>query len=101
MRIMVNPMQLHNKFTAWLDRLVGARRNRQEKQQHAYRMYHRPYKVGKQSGDKWNKLQLTNKIKPAQELEVQQIMDNFNCQYDDVVEAVDLYNLDVEECMTA
>ena len=30
-------------------------------------------------------------------------MDNFNCEYDDVVEAVDLYNLDVEElydCMT-
>ena len=31
----------------------------------------------------------------------QQIMDNFNCEYDDVVEAVDLYNLDVEECTTA
>ena len=30
-----------------------------------------------------------------------QIMDNFNCEYDDVVEAVDLYNLDVEECTTA
>ena len=44
---------------------------------------------------------LHNKIKPAQELEVQQIMDNFNCEYDDVVEAVDLYNLDVEECTTA
>ena len=44
---------------------------------------------------------LRNRIKPAQELEVQQIMDNFNCEYDDVVEAVDLYNLDVEECMTA
>ena len=44
---------------------------------------------------------LRNQIKPAQELEVQQIMDNFNCKYDDVVEAVDLYNLDVEECMTA
>ena len=28
-------------------------------------------------------------------------MDNFNCEYDDVVKAVDLYNLDVEECMTA
>ena len=27
-----------------------------------------------------------------------QTMDNFNCEYDDVVEAVDLYNLDVEEC---
>ena len=44
---------------------------------------------------------LRNQIKPAQELEVQQIMDNFNCEYDDVVEAVDLYNLDVEECTTA
>ena len=42
-----------------------------------------------------------NRIKPAQELEVQQIMDNFNCEYDDVVEAVDLYNLDIEECTTA
>ena len=28
-------------------------------------------------------------------------MDNFNCEYDDVVEAVDLYNLDVEKCTTA
>ena len=45
-----------------------------------------------------NKPQLRNKTKSAQELEVQQIMDNFNCQYDDVVEAVDL---DIEECMTA
>ena len=26
-------------------------------------------------------------------------MANFNCEYDDVVEAVDLYNLDVEECL--
>ena len=42
---------------------------------------------------------LRNRIKPAQELEVQQIMDNFNCKYDDVVEAIDLYNLDIEECM--
>ena len=40
-------------------------------------------------------------LKPAQELEVQQIMANFNCEYDDVVKAVDLYNLDVEECTTA
>ena len=35
------------------------------------------------------------------ELEIQQIMDNFNCEYDNVVEAVDLYNLDIEECTTA
>ena len=31
-QIMVNPMQLQDhEFTAWLDRLVEARRNRQEK----------------------------------------------------------------------
>ena len=99
---MVNPMQLQDhKFTAWLDRLVEARRNRQEKQKHPYRAYRKPYNEDRRSGDRWNKPQLRNKIKPAQELEVQQIMDNFNCHYDNVVEAVDLYNLDVEECMTA
>ena len=42
-----------------------------------------------------------HKLKLAQELEVKQIMKNFNCEYDDVVEAIDLYNLDVEECATA
>ena len=53
---------------------------------------------GRQSGDTGSKPPLR---KPAQELEIQQIMDNFNCEYDDVVEAMDLYNLDVEECTTA
>ena len=40
-------------------------------------------------------------MKPAQELDIQQIMDFYNCQYDDVIEAVDMYNLDVEECQSA
>ena len=32
MQIMVNPMQLQDhEFTAWLDRLVEARKNRQER----------------------------------------------------------------------
>ena len=35
---------------------------------------------------------------PAQELDVQQIMDTYKCQYNDVIEAVDMYNLDVKEC---
>ena len=101
-QIMVNPMQLQDhKFTVWLDRLVEARKNRQEKRQCPYRMYHKPYNEQRQQGEKWNKPQLRNKLKPAQELEVKQIMENFNCEYDDVVEAVDLYNLDVEECITA
>ena len=98
----MNPIQLQeHKFTAWLDRLVEASRNRQDKQQHPYRMYRKPYNEGKQPGDKWMKPPLHNKIKPAQGLEVQQIMGNFNYEYDDVVEAMDLYNLDVEECTTA
>ena len=95
-------MQLQDhKLTAWLDRLVEARKNRQDKRQRPYRNYRKLYNDGKQPSDRWTKTPLRNKIKPAQELEVQQIMDNFNCEYDDVVEAVDLYNLDVEECMAA
>ena len=102
MQIMVNPMQLQDhKFTAWLDRLVEARKNQQEKRQRPYRNCRKPYNDGRQNGDTGSKPPLQNRIKPAQELEVQQIMDNFNCEYDDVVEAVDLYNLDVEECMAA
>ena len=101
-QIMVNPMQLQDhKFTAWLDRLVEARKNRQEEKQRPYRNFRKPYNEGRQNGDTGSKPPLRNRIKPAQELEIQQIMDNFNCEYDDVVEAVDLYNLDVEECTTA
>ena len=101
-QIMVNPMQLaDHEFTAWLDRLVEVRKNRQERRQRPYRNFRKPYNDGRQGGDTGSKPPLQNRIKPAQELEVQQIMDNFNCQYDDVVKAVDLYNLDVEECTTA
>ena len=102
MQIMVNPMQLQDhEFTAWLDRLVEARKNRQEERQRPYRNFRKPYNEIRQNGDTASKPPLRNRIKPAQELEIQQIMDNFNCEYDDVVEAVDLYNLDVEECTTA
>ena len=101
-QIMVNLMQLQDQeFTAWLDRLVEARKNRQERRQQPYRNFRKPYNDGKQNGDTGSRPPLRNRIKPAQELEIQQIMDNFNCEYDDVVEAVDLYNLDVEECTTA
>ena len=101
-QIMVNPMQLQDhEFTEWLDRLVEARKNRQERRQCPYRIFRKPYNDGRQNGDTGSKPPLRNRIKPAQELEVPQIMDNFNCEYDNVVKAVDLYNLDVEECMTA
>ena len=101
-QIMVNPMQLQDhEFTAWLDRLAEARKNRQERRQHPYRKFRKLYNDDRQNGDTGSKPPLRNRIKLAQELEVQQIMDNFNCEYDDVVEAVDLYNLDIEECTTA
>ena len=101
-QIMVNLMQLQDhEFTAWLDRLVEARKNRQERRQRPYRNFRKPYNDGRQNGDTGSKPPLRNRIKPAQELKIQQIIDNFNCEYDDVVEAVDLYNLDVEECTTA
>ena len=101
-QIMVNPMQLQDhEFTAWLDRLVEARKNRHEKRQRPYRNFRKPYNDGKQNGDTGLKPPLRNRIKLAQELEIQQIMDNFSCEYDAVVEAVNLYNLDVEECTTA
>ena len=102
-QILVNPMQLQDhEFTAWLDRLVEARKNRQEKKSRPYRSYQKPYNEEKQSKDsRWQKPQLRHKMKPAQELDVQQIMDTYQCQYDDVIEAVDIYNLDVEECRSA
>ena len=100
--IMVNPMQLQDhEFTAWLDRLVEARKNRQERRQRPYRNFRKPYNDGKQNGDTGSRPPLCNRIKLAQELEIELIIDNFNCEYDDVVKAVDLYNLDVEECTTA
>ena len=63
-QIMVNPIQLQDhEFTAWLDRLVEARKNRQEKRQRPYRTYRKPYNEQRQQGDKWNKPQLKNMLK--------------------------------------
>ena len=98
-QIMVNPMQLTDvEFTNWMEKLVEARKNRQEKRPCPYRNFRRPYNDTK---TELKKPTLKNRLQPAQELDVQTIMSSFNCEYDDVVEAVDLYNLDVDECRTA
>ena len=61
MQIMVNPMQLQDhELTAWLDRLVEARKNRQERQQRPYRNFRKPYNDGKQNGDTGSKPPLRN-----------------------------------------
>ena len=102
-QILVNPMQLQDhEFTAWLERLVEARKNRQENKARPYRNYRKPYNQDTTKGEGgWRKPQLHNKMTPAQELDVHQIMEVYHCQYDDVVEVVDMYNLDVEECRSA
>ena len=54
-------MQLQDhKFTAWLDRLVEARKNRQEKRQQPYRNFRKPYNEGRQNGDTGSKPPLCN-----------------------------------------
>ena len=98
-QILVNPMQLTDaEFTNWMEKLVEARKNRQERKPRPYRNFRKPYN-GEQS--EYKKPQLRNKLQPAQELDVQSIMEVFHCEYDDVVEAVDLYNMDVEESQSA
>ena len=98
-QILVNPMQLTDiEFTNWMEKLVGARKNRQEKRTRPYRKFRKPYN---DSSTELKKPTLKNRLQPAQELDVQTIMSSFNCEYDDVVEAVDLYNLDVDESRTA
>ena len=98
-QILVNPMQLTDiEFTNWMEKLVEARKNRQEKRPCPYRKFRNPYN---DSSTELKKPTLKNRLQPAQELDVQTIMSSFNCEYDDVVEAVDLYNLDVDESQTA
>ena len=40
-------------------------------------------------------------FKPVKEIEVQPIMDTYRCTYEDVQEAIDLFNLDFKECNQA
>ena len=96
---MVNPTQLSEyKFTNWMEKLVEAHKNRQETKESPYRAYRKPYNATEQ-GSKHP--QLRNRLRPAQELDIQNIMSAYNCNNNDVVEAADLYNLDVEDSQTA
>ena len=98
-QILVNPMQLTDaEFTTWLEKLVEARRNRQERRPRPYRNFRKPYNSDQ---SEFKKPPLRNKLQSAQELDVQTIMEIFHCEYEDVVEAVDLYNMDVDESQSA
>ena len=77
--------------------LVEARKSRQEKRPHPYRNFRKLYNDDR---TEQKKSALKNRLQPAQELDIQAIMSSFNCEYDDAVEVVDLYNMDVDECWT-
>ena len=106
-QILENPMQLKDEaFTAWMQRLTEARRNRENRVQRPYRNFHKPYndkyEPSKESGqDRYRKYQIKQKFKPVAEIRVQPIMDTYRCMYEDVEEAIDLFKLDFEECNQA
>ena len=98
-QIMVNPTQLLDKeFAAWMDRLVEARRNRQENKPRPYRQFRKPLLRNKGEAGEMPQENLRNKIKPAEELNTKEIMSHMRCELVDIEEVVDMYNLDVEEC---
>ena len=101
-QIMVNPTQLSdNEFAAWMDRLVEARRNRQENKPQPYRQFRKPRLQNRTEVGEMPQENLRNKIKPAEELSTKEIMSHMRCELVDIEEAVDMYNLDVEECRSA
>ena len=98
-QIMVNPTQLSDReFMAWMDCLVEARRNRQNNKPRPYTQFRRPYA---QKDSDMEHPNLRNKIKPARELNTEEIMAHMRCEYVDIEEAVEMYNLDIEECRSA
>ena len=98
-QIMVNPTQLLDKeFVAWMDRLVEARRNRQENKPRPYRQFRKPLLRNRGELGEMPQEHLKNKIKPVEELDTKEIMSHMRCELVDIEEAVDMYNLNIEEC---
>ena len=92
-QVLVNPIQLSDdEFAAWMSRIVDTRRLRMEKKPRPYRDYRKELKQSTEEGTR-----LRNKLKPADELNVEQITKQFKCTPEDVEEAVEMYNLDVDD----
>ena len=102
MHILVNPTQLLDvEFTAWMDRLVEVRQNRQENKPRPYRQFRKPFMQNRREPGEATQDRLRNKLKPAKELNTEELMSHMRCELVDIEEAVDMYNLDVEECRSA
>ena len=92
-QVLVNPIQLSDdEFAAWMGRIVDARRLRLEKRPRPYKDYRKELKQPAEEGTR-----LTSKLKPAEELNVEEITKQFKCTPEDVEEAVEMYNMDVDD----
>ena len=102
-QIMVNPTQLSDReFAAWMERLVEARRNRQENKPRPYRQFRKPFLRGRGQGEETQcQQELKQKLIPAEELNTEELTTVMRCEYADIEEAMEMYNLDVEECRSA
>ena len=73
-QIMVNPMLLSDtEFTHWMEKLVEARKNWQERRPRPYRNYRKPYNNEQLEQ---RRPQLKNKMQPAHELDIQSRLDS-------------------------
>ena len=92
-QVLVNPIQLSDEeFAAWIGRIVDARRLRLEKKPRPYKNYRKELKQPTEEDAK-----LTSKLKPVEELNLEEITRQFKCTPEDVEEAVEMYNMDVDE----
>ena len=100
--ILVNPTQLSDtEFTAWMDRLVEARQNRQENKPRPYRQFRKPFlQNGRELGEVPQD-RLRNKLKAVEELNTEELISHMRCELVDIEEAVEMHNFDVEECISA
>ena len=97
---MVNLTQLSDtEFAAWMDRLVEAQRNRQENKPRPFHQFRKPFIQRRNDTDEtWRQQGLKHKLKLAEELNTEEKKAHMRCKYADIEEAVEMYNLDVEEC---
>ena len=85
-----------------MERLVEARRNRQENRPRPYSQFRKPFLQRRSETEKPQQQQeLKQKLKPAEELNTEELIMHMGCKYADIEEAVDIYNLYVEECRSA
>ena len=101
-QILVNPTQLSDtEFAAWMERLVEARRNRQENRPRPYSQFRKPFLQRRNENEKPQQQELKQKLKPAEELNTEELTTHMRCEYADIEEAIDMYNLNMEECRSA